>query len=200
MRSNEILSHLLQLDCPATALLGIAGDIIPVAEVLFARRLRLTCRLLVKLDVIHGLADLGDERRFQTASFKIIPFETLKERMALHRDVALCKLGRAKAALRHLVDEPATEVLRRFGHCCRKSHACREHQGQHCRFLGCVERRLTVQHLVGEDAQGPPIHHQAVGALLHDLRSHILGCSTHRVGLSILKVLCEAEVGELQMP
>ena len=46
---------------------------------------------------------------------------------------------------------------------------------------GVHEGRLAKQHLVHEDAQGPPVHGAGVAPTLENLRREVLGGSAHRV-------------------
>ena len=62
---------------------------------------------------------------------------------------------------------------------------------------GVSEGGLTEQHLVHEDAQGPPVHGPIVAAALEDLRSEVLRCAAHRPGGAALpQHLGEPEVGD----
>mmetsp|Transcript_60194 Transcript_60194/g.140679 ORF Transcript_60194/g.140679 Transcript_60194/m.140679 type:complete len:216 (+) Transcript_60194:440-1087(+) len=109
------------------------------------------------------------------------------------------QLRRSQALLWHLLHQPRAEVRGWLGHRCGVSHTGRQHQAEGRVFLGGIERRLPVYHLVDQNAQRPPVYRQAIGFLLDDLGSHVLRGSTHRVGLPVPEVLGEAKVRELQV-
>lgn len=63
-----------------------------------------------------------------------------------------------------------------------------------------VERRLTAEQLVDDDAEAPDVDLLGVSFVLHELRCHVKGCSEHQIeALFFVEFLRESQISDLDV-
>eukprot|EP00038_Savillea_parva_P009074 m.181047 g.181047 ORF g.181047 m.181047 type:complete len:648 (+) comp15157_c0_seq1:89-2032(+) len=156
-------------------------------------------KLLIEIVRVRLVLHRGLERWGHLAVFKGLPVDGIKERM---RFDVLFAVGPATEAVSNPFAHETTQNSNRY--------FCQPHWKQdivvqngfkEIVFSICLKRRLSRQHLVHQDTQGPPVHRRAIHLLLENLGCNIVWCSAKGVGqVAILNTFfAHPKVGNLDM-